>query len=172
MTRRLLALGSIAAAAVLLAACGSSGPSSSPATSTTTTTSPPGTTTTVAQTVQNLVVTPTVRQSLLVAGAAHKQLAVSDFTGLAAGETYYAYDPATKTYWAGAALDPSSSSLPAQVSSQDDGSYEIYWMPAGGAWRVYDDGLAGIGGTPCPVAIPPGVRAAWHWAAACRPPGI
>lgn len=170
MTRGLVAAGCIVSGLVF-AACGSGSPSSTPPASSTSTSTT--STTVVAETVQNLVVTAAVRQSLLAAGAAHQQLAVSDYTGLAAGETYYAYDAATVTYWAGAALDPSPSSLQAQVSNQDDGSYLLFWKPAGGSWRVYDDGLGGIGTTPCPIAIPAGVRAAWQWSAdACRPPGI
>jgi hypothetical protein len=131
----------------------------------------PASSTTAAGGVQNLPVTTAVRQSLLDAGAAHQSLPTSDYTGLRAGATYYAYDAGTSTYWAGAALDPSPSSEQAQVSSQDDGSYLLFRMPSGGAWTVYDDGLGGVGGTPCPVTIPPGVIAAWGWSVGtCAPP--
>jgi hypothetical protein len=120
---------------------------------------------------QNLPVSDAVRQSLLDAGAAHQNLPPTDYTGLRPGETYYAYDADTATYWAGAALDPSPSSLKAQVASQDDGSYLLLQMPPGGSWIVYNDGLGGIGGTPCPVTIPPAILRVWGWSpGACQPP--
>jgi len=116
-------------------------------------------------------VTGAVRQSLLAAGAASHHLTPSDYTGLRAGETFYGYDPSTSTYWAAAALDPSPTSVQAQVSSQDDGSYLLFEMATGGSWTVYDDGLAGVGGTRCPVTVPPALVALWGWpAGACTPP--
>ena len=45
----------------------------------------------------NLRVTDEVRTQLLQAGASLKGLPASDFTGLAPGKTYYAYDPDTAT---------------------------------------------------------------------------
>ena len=90
--------------------------------------------------------------------------------GVVPGRTYYAYDPATSTYWAGAALVPSSSSMPAQVSSQDDGSYLLFTRPANGAWTVYSVGMTGIAGAKCPVPVPASVLAVWGWApGTCRP---
>ena len=122
---------------------------------------------------RDLPVTPAVRAALLDAGAAFNQLPASAYDGLRPGTTYYAYDPATRTYWAGAALSPSSSSLRAQVSAQDDGAYLLFEKPVGGVWRVYDDGLGGIGGTACPVTVPAGVVAVWGWPAGrCRPATI
>jgi len=83
--------------------------------------------------------------------------------------TYYAYDAATKTYWAGFGLAPSSSSMPAQVANQDDGSYQVASMPSGGAWTAQLTGLGGVGGTPCPITPPADVLAAWNWApGSCR----
>ena len=111
-----------------------------------------------------------VRSQLLRAGAAEHNLPATDYTGLALGLTYYAFDPATGTYWAGARLVPSPSSLQAQVSAQDDGAYDIFMKPANGTWKAEEGGLGGIGGTPC-VVIPPSVLAVWHWApGTCRPP--
>lgn len=126
--------------------------------------------TSTAATAQNLVVTDDVRTQLLQAGAAEHNLPVTDYTGLAPGLTYYALDPATATYWAGAKLIPSSSSVQAQVSAQGNGAYDIFMRPANGPWKAEEDGLGGIGGTPC-VGIPASVLAAWRWApGTCRPP--
>jgi hypothetical protein len=112
-----------------------------------------------------------VSAALLQAGAALNGLQASDYTGLAPGVTYYAYDGTTATYWAGAALVPSSSSMRAQVSVQDDGGYLLFSRPANGAWQVWDVGLAGTEGAVCPVAVPSAILALWHWApGTCRAP--
>jgi hypothetical protein len=67
---------------------------------------------------------------------------------------------------------PSSSSTPAQVSVQDDGSYLIFTEPSGGSWSGQNVGLAGIGGTPCPVSVPAAILTLWGWpSGTCRPPG-
>jgi hypothetical protein len=55
--------------------------------------------TTVASGAENLVATPAVKAQLLAAGAELHKLPVSDYTGLTKGDTYYAYDAGTKTYW-------------------------------------------------------------------------
>jgi hypothetical protein len=58
------------------------------------------------------------------------------------------------------------------VSSQDDGAYLLFTGASPTSWTPVNDGLGGVGGTPCPLAIPAGVLAAWNWAAgSCRPPG-
>jgi len=119
------------------------------------------------------VVTAEIRSQLLQAGAALNHLPASVFTGLVSGLTYYAYDPATATYWAGAGLVPSSSSLPAQVSVTDGGSYVLFRRPAGKAWTAMDVGLAGVTGTTCTVSVPAPVLTAWNWPArSCRPVSI
>jgi hypothetical protein len=133
---------------------------------------PPSTTTTALGT-QNLVVTAAVRTALVQAGATLKGLPVSDFTGLEPGRTYYAYDAATATYWAGAALQPSPSSLPAEVSGQDDGAYLLFSMPAGGNWTAVNDGLGGLPGSTCPLPVPADVLTLWNWpAGTCNPPAV
>jgi hypothetical protein len=129
------------------------------------------TTSTAATTPKNLTITPAVRSQLVNAGAATHELPAKDFTGLVPGSTYYAYDPATATYWAGAGLVPSSSSEDAQVSVQDDGSYLIFRRHATGDWTGYNVGLAGIAGATCPVKPPKTIAAIWHWDKGdCRPP--
>jgi len=127
-------------------------------------------TATASTAVQNLAVTNALRAELLKAGAAIHSLPVTDYTGLAPGRTYYAYDPTTSTYWAGAALVPSTSSTPAQVSVQDDGSYLLFRRQAGGSWSVYSVGMTLIPGGKCPVTVPAAVLSAWGWApGTCRP---
>ena len=145
-----------------------SGPSTTSSTLATGTTEPPPAT--VRPAAENLPVTAAVRTQLVEAGAALNGLPGADYTGLVPGDTYYAYDPATATYWAGAALAPSPSSLRAQVSTQDDGSYLLFRRPPGQPWSAEDVGLAGIGGTTCSLSVPATVLAVWRWApGSCRP---
>jgi len=177
---KLPAIASVACLSVVLAAC-SSGPKQpqstpAPAGSTSSTSAPKTTavaptTTTALATTQNLVVTADVRAALVQAGANLKGLPAADFTGLAPGMTYYAYDATDATYWAGARLLPSPSSLQAQVSSQDDGAYLLFSMPAGGVWTAVNDGLGGLPNSPCPAPVPAAILALWHWpAGTCNPP--
>jgi hypothetical protein len=144
-----------------------------PTTAASPTTTAPAAPTTTAPAAQNLTVTAAVSAALLQAGAALNSLQASDYTGLAPGATYYAYDATTDTYWAGAALVPSPSSMQAQVSVQDDGGYLLFSRPANGAWLARDVGLAGTEGSVCPVAVPPAILALWQWApGTCRAPNF
>jgi len=105
--------------------------------------------------------------------AAAQGLPPSDFVGLRPEVCYYAYDPATATYWAGVGLNPNPNSEAALVFVQDDGSYQVCTRAASGAWKAFDVGLAGIGGTPCPIQVPPAITALWDWPpGSCRPPSI
>jgi hypothetical protein len=123
--------------------------------------------------VENLVLTDAIRAQLVAAAAKLHGLPASAYVGLVPGESFYGFDPATNTYWAGGALDPSPSSQQAQVSVQDDGGYYIFQEPAGGSWTASAEGLAGIEGAKCSVQIPPALVALWHWApGACHPAGI
>ena len=159
---------SVAAVAFLAAAAGCSGSSSSPSSSLAPGSS--GSTTTTAA-IRNLSVSDALRAQLLAAGAALHQLPVKDYTGLAKGETYYAYDPSTKTYWAGAGLVASPTSMKAQVGNQDDGAYLDFEKQSGGSWKAYDAGPPGSSNYTCAVTIPAGVVSAWGWAAGtCHPP--
>lgn len=122
---------------------------------------------------ENLVLTDAIRAQLVAAAAKSNGLPASAYLGLVHGESYYGFDPATNTYWAGGALDPSPSSQQAQVSVQDDGGYYIFEEPAGGSWTVSAEGMAGVAGATCSVHIPPALVALWHWpAGACHPAGI
>lgn len=176
MTTRRMAL-AIGVGSLLLAACGSAAPSPTTTAPTTTVPATPAPTTTMATTTtvtatENLQVTPAVRQSLLAAGAAADQLPVTDFVGLRAGTTYYAFDPATDLYYAAAALEASSTSTSAQVATQDDGAYNLFTRTSPtAAWKVYNDGLGAAQDSICPIALPGAVLAVWNWKAnSCYPP--
>jgi hypothetical protein len=109
-------------------------------------------------------VTPAVRKSLLDAAAAYHQLPPSDYVGLNADATYYAFDSATNRYYAAAGLHPSSHSIQAQVGTQDDGAYNLFTRAAGTSkWTVYNAGLAGVQGSKCPLVIPSAVLKVWNW---------
>jgi predicted lipoprotein with Yx(FWY)xxD motif len=156
--KRVTLLVSTLTSALLLAACGSSSPSST-------------ITSTVAPT-RNISITPVLIKSLLQAGAAYHSLPAKDFTGLAPGMTYYAFDPADNTYYASAGLVASPNSLQAQVGDQDDGGYNIFVRVATAAkWTVYNDGLGAAQDVKCPITFPPSVLAVWNWKAkSCFPP--
>jgi hypothetical protein len=131
-------------------------------------------TTTSSSAAVNQPVTDQLRTQLVAAGAALNNIPVAQYTGLAPGLTYYAYDGATQTYWAAARLVPAPTSDPsnpsrAQVASQDDGSYYLFRQPRGGNWTAYAVGASGPG-TSCPTTPPAGVARVWGWpAGSCRP---
>ena len=135
-------------------------------------TTPPATTTTAGAQTSNVVVTDEIRTELIAAGAALNSLSPSDYTGLVPGETYYAYDASTKTYWAGAGLVPNPASTQAQVSAQDDGAYLLFERQAGGTWKAFAVGLAGTAKAAparsrCP--LPSSACGAGHRRVAARP---
>jgi hypothetical protein len=177
-SKKFLAAAAAAVFSVALAGCSSGGGHAAPqapatgSTNTTASTKPAtSSTTTTALSTQNLVVTPAVRAALLAAGAGSENLPVSDFVGLAPGRTYYAYDATTATYWAGAQLIPTSTSLPAQIASQDDGAYLLFDRSGTGAWKVTDDGVGGEPGSSCPAPVPADILALWNWpSGTCNPP--
>jgi uncharacterized iron-regulated membrane protein len=171
----------VLAATGLAAACGGSSKTttdtstvtvtttvSTPATSTSGSTA--GSTTTAATGAQNLVATAAIKTQLLAAGAGLHKLKPSDYTGLRKGETYYAYDADTKTYWAGTQLIASSSSEQAQVGDQDDGAYLVFRRSGTtGPWQGWETGAA-LHPADCGVKVPAVVTAVWNWApGACHP---
>jgi hypothetical protein len=120
---------------------------------------------------KNVVVTPAVRSQLVAAGAEMHKLTSSDYMGLAKGDTYYAYDPSTQTYWAGAALVPRPSSMRAEVGNQDDGAFLDFDRKPGGGWRAYPAGVPGSTEYTCAVKVPPAVLTVWGWpSGTCNPP--
>lgn len=84
----------------------------------------------------------------------------SDIAGTEPGSVYYAYLPATQTYWAfGRFLPSPSASQRTLVSLQDGGNIGIFKQQAGGGWMMLSEG-----GEPfCPTksAIPPAVQSRW-----------
>jgi hypothetical protein len=87
--------------------------------------------------IQNLPVTTAVRSGLLAAYAAAKNIPVADVAGSVPGSIYYAYDPATGTYWAMAAYEPlSSDSLTVRVGFQDGASDAFYRKAGSASWQV------------------------------------
>ena len=169
---RLCGGGAMLAGVVCLAACSSAASQPAPATSPAiaTSTAPPASTSPAGA--ENMVLTDAIRAQLVAAAAKLNGLPASAYLGLVQGESYYGFDPATNTYWAGGALDPSPSSERAKVSVQDEGGYYIFEQPAGGSWKASAEGMAGIGGSKCSVHIPPALVALWHWpAGACHPSG-
>jgi len=166
----------VTAGALGLAACSAGTTDNASGTSTSASSASPTTiapTTTSAPT-SDLAVTDAIRSQLVAAGAALNSLPPSDYTGLRPGETYYAYDGATQTYWAGGALSPSPASTPAQVAAQDDGAYLLFERPQGRVWKAFDVGLAGTAeGSPCPVTVPTPILNLWGWdPGSCRPTTI
>jgi hypothetical protein len=185
MTRvRLPGISAVLAGTVWVAACSSSASQPPAANTASATTAPSATATSAAPAAsaaaspspagaENLALTSSVRAQLVAAAARLNGLPASAYLGLVKGESYYGFDPATSTYWAGGALDPSPSSQQAQVSVQDDGGYYIFQEPTGGSWTASSEGMAGIEGATCSVHIPPALVALWHWpVGACHPAGI
>jgi hypothetical protein len=153
MKRWLVVTTPLALASIVLASCGAGGAS------------------TTAKT-RDLVVTPAVRIGLFDALAKFHQLPTKDYVSLAPKMTYYAFDPADDTYYAGAGLVASPHSLQAQIGTQDDGGYQLLTHKRGVAtWKIYNDGLGGADGSVCPIKIPPSVLAVWNWRpGSCAPP--
>ena len=86
--------------------------------------------------VKNLVVTPAVRSELLAVYAAFRKIPAADAKGLP-GSVYYAYVPATGTYWAKATWEPTSGdSQTVVVGFQDGGSDGFYKKAGNGPWQV------------------------------------
>jgi hypothetical protein len=165
-----------AAAALGLARCGGSSGGAPSTVTVTKTVSAPSTSTpatsgsTQASTgAQNLVATAAIKTQLLAAGAALHKLPASDYTGLTKGDTYYAYDSSTKTYWAGTQLLASSTSQQAQIGNQDDGAYLVFHRSGSRPWKGTETGAANTPSS-CGVKVPAGVIAVWNWApGACHP---
>lgn len=87
--------------------------------------------------VQNLDATAAVKSDLLAAFVAAKDIPVSDVAGSVPDSIYYAYDPATQTYWAKAAYEPKSTDpLSVTVDFQDGADTGLYKKSGTGPWQV------------------------------------
>jgi hypothetical protein len=110
--------------------------------------------------VRALAVSPDVRQELTAAFADYKGISPADIAEVEPGSVYYAYDPATGTYWARANFLPSRTA-PSKVlvSFQDGASIGLFTRIANGTWQVQ------LGGEPAVCTevafFPPAVLTAW-----------
>lgn len=94
-------------------------------------------TTSAATGVQNLVVTPSVRADLQATYVAFMHFPPSDIAGTAPNSIYYAFDPATGTYWAMATFVPSATaSSNTTVEMQDGGDTGMFTKASDGTWQV------------------------------------
>jgi hypothetical protein len=112
--------------------------------------------------VQNLVMSSALRSELTALFVADIGIQVSDLPGDGPipGDAYYAYDPATDTYWAYATF-PVSGAAPASVIAafQEHGQTGLYRKAGAGPWQVTTDSAA----TFCAELqfFPPAVLTAW-----------
>jgi hypothetical protein len=152
--RRGMAIGLGLAAMLSMAACAASNPLNSagsgnghpvaPAASSRPTTHPavppagtPSATPAAPGGVQNLVISSAERDALTAAFVAVKGISPSDVGGTYPGSVYYAYDPATDTYWALAQFWPSrTASFDVQVSFQDGRGDAMFRKAGSGPWQA------------------------------------
>jgi hypothetical protein len=92
--------------------------------------------------VQNLVASTAVRSELLTAFATIHNIPVSYLVGSTPGSLYYAYVPATNTYWAMASYDPvHTDPLVVMVSFQDGGDTGLFKKVGSAPWQVVLGGI-------------------------------
>jgi hypothetical protein len=88
-----------------------------------------------------------VRSELTAAYVALRGIKTSDVAGASTtpGSVYYAYDPATHTYWAQAHFEPSATaSQQVQVNFQDGGSFGLFKKVGTGPWQAVIGGEPGV----------------------------
>lgn len=122
--------------------------------------------------VQNLVISGAERSELTAAYVAWRRISLADIGGAGPvpGSVYYAYDPATDTYWALADFEPSSTaSLDVQVGFQDGGGIAMYQKAGPGSWQVGNAGVPPFCGEV--KFFPAAVLKAWLMPTAA-PPGL
>ncbi len=109
----------------------------------------------------DLVADAAVRQKLLAAFIAFRSNAANTpgfasipppaVAGISPGKLFYAFDPATSTYWAVATIKATeaASHTSAYVGFQDGGSQAVFTQPSGEPWLVKSVGpcLAGLPNT-------------------------
>lgn len=103
----------------------------------------PSPTPTVPGGIRNLPISSAERSKLTAAFLTYKGFAPSDVLGGSAlpGSVYYAYDPATDTYWALAEFLPSSTaSFNVKVNFQDGGNTGMFRKSGAGPWQVRTPG--------------------------------
>jgi len=110
--------------------------------------------------VRELAVSRDVRDELTAAYVGYRGISPSDVAGARPGSIYYAYDPATYTYWAEANFLPSrTASFTVLAGFQDGASIGLFTRVGNGSWQVQ------LGGEPVVCAeirfFPPAVLMAW-----------
>lgn len=147
--RRTAAVTLIGTVALVMASC-SSGGSTTPTTAsgsgaTSSIASSSSTSTTVSSSsstnpgVQNLPVSNTVKNQLASAYVAFHKYKATDVIGTAPDSVYYAYDPASGTYWAMSGFVPSEeASYQVHVSMQDAGAFGWFSQKSGGNWHAHN----------------------------------
>ena len=157
-------------AAASLTGCSSSGASRTPANSSAIT--PSGQTTDAPSPIASstssdryvavsLPVTPALRTALRGAYvAARPGVRLSEVAGPRHGTLYYAFDPATRTYWAIAWFDPSSHAREQAAAKFQFGlGGGVFKRTASGQWHATVHLRANL---PCPDEVPAAVLRAWH----------
>ena len=92
--------------------------------------------------VRDLAVNRDVRQELTAAYADDRGISPADVAGTIPGSVYYAYDPATHTYWAQVNFLPSSTaSVKVLVGFQDGASIGFFTRIGTGSWQAQLDGV-------------------------------
>jgi hypothetical protein len=89
--------------------------------------------------IQNLVVTSAERSELTAAFVAYKGVPLSEVAGgePVPGSVYYAYDPATGTFWAAANFaEVNGLSLKAMETYQNGGDIGMFRKAGAGSWQV------------------------------------
>jgi len=92
--------------------------------------------------------------------AARPGVRLGEVDGPRHGTLYYAFDPATRTYWAIAWFDPSSRAQPQTAAKFQFGmGGAVFKRTASGAWRATVHLRANL---PCPDEVPAPVLRAWR----------
>jgi hypothetical protein len=89
--------------------------------------------------VQNLPVSDTVKNQLTAAYVAFHGFKATDVVGTAPNSVYYAYDPASGTYWAMSGFVASQeASYQVHVTMQDAGAFGWFSQKSGGNWKAHN----------------------------------
>ncbi len=108
--------------------------------------------------IQNLPVTSAVRSEFTAAYATIRQIPTSDVSGTQPNSVYYAYDPATNSYWGKATFVPTKTDPQSVlVGFQDTASTGLFSKVGSGSWQVT------VGNEACLVLrfFPRAVLTAW-----------
>ncbi len=135
-------------------------PTSSTSTTIAPTTTEAPTTTVAPSAPRSLVADDSVKAALREAFLAIKGLQSDEIEPAPkAGSVYYAFAPATQTYWAMAEFTPTASmTFQHGVNMQDGGDEGVFARSRSGSWRAVSVGQIPW---PCPGWVPPDVEKAW-----------